>query len=179
MIIILSGFSGVGKDTILNDIKNLYKFKEIISYTSRPIRKKEINGKEYHFISKENFKNKIKNNEFLEHRKYITNIDTWYYGIHKSSIKDGNYISVLDLKGLKAIRNKFKVISIFIDAPIEIRRERAISRGSFCQEEFNRRLKDDLELYPKDIIENEFDYVVENIDYKKCIKEIKGILDGL
>jgi len=183
MIFVLSGFSGVGKDTLMKDIRDCYNFKEIVSYTSRPIRENETNGIEYNFISKKEFLHKIDSGDFIEYRRYNTSLnsnkDVWYYGVDKDSIKDGDYIAVLDIKGYMALKKEFKVCGIFIDAPIELRKQRAIERGSFCQDEFDRRIQDDLSLYPVEIVQKEFDYMVTNINYDICLKQIKEIIGGL
>ena len=56
MLIILMGKSGAGKDTIQNEIIDRYNFNRFVSTTTRPMRKGEVNGREYHFVSVEEFK---------------------------------------------------------------------------------------------------------------------------
>lgn len=89
-ILALMGEAGAGKDTILQEIINQHpEFYEIISCTSRPPREKEINHINYHFLSREEFEQKIKNKEMLEH----TEFNDWYYGTGLNSI-DNRYINV-------------------------------------------------------------------------------------
>ena len=90
-ILIIIGESGVGKDTLLKELINNKIIDEgIISTTSRPMRNGEKEGREYYFISTEEFKNKINNNEFIEQRIYNTVNGDWYYGVSKNNNVDFN-----------------------------------------------------------------------------------------
>ena len=70
MIIIFSGPSGVGKSTIINNLSNDFNFYFSTSHTTRPQRESEIEGKDYYFISEEEFNSMISNDEFLEYERY-------------------------------------------------------------------------------------------------------------
>ena len=70
MILVLVGKSSSGKDTLLKELKNQNLFKECISTTSRPIRINEKNNIDYMFITKDEFLDKIKNNEFIGEEGY-------------------------------------------------------------------------------------------------------------
>lgn len=149
MIVILMGMSAVGKDRVRRELeKDIFNYKNIISYTSRPIRENEINGIDYHFVSKEEFNNMIDNNEMIEYRNYETNWcgkgDTWFYGIRKFELdKNKDYVVVIDLMGAESIINYFgkeNCILIYLNAPDKIREIRARERGSFDETEWNRRL---------------------------------------
>lgn len=179
--IILLGKSACGKDSILNYLKEKYNFNPVISHTTRPIRQNEIDGKDYHFCDIKEFSKMIKNNEFLEIREYTTCFDgkqdIWYYGISKNEFDNKNRkICIIDTKGQKEILKylrKENVISIYIDTKDEIRENRAKLRGSFSQEEWNRRLKDDNKKF-KSVI---YDYVVYNNGTKEeCEENIENIL---
>ena len=80
--VVLSSPSGAGKTTLVKKIAQENNFKISISYTTRKPRTNEVNGKDYFFISEENFKNLIKNKEFLEYAKVFEN----YYGSSKSQV---------------------------------------------------------------------------------------------
>lgn len=83
-MITITGKSASGKDTILKELLKL-GYQPIVPYTTRPIREGEIDEKNYHYISKIDFRRKIKNGEFAEWRSYDTEFGTWYYG---TAIKD-------------------------------------------------------------------------------------------
>lgn len=81
MLIVISGPSGCGKDTVVKELmKNNNNLWLSISCTSRQPREKEINGKDYFFLTKEEFEAKIKTNDLLEYAEYAGN----YYGTPKS-----------------------------------------------------------------------------------------------
>lgn len=89
-VLALMGEAGAGKDTILQEILDQHpEFYEIVSCTSRPPREKEINHVNYHFFTREEFEEKIKNNEMLEY----TEFNNWYYGTGLNSV-DKRYINV-------------------------------------------------------------------------------------
>ena len=167
MIVILSGLSCAGKDTAQNYLVTK-GFKNIISTTSRPIRPKEKEGVEYHFVTKEEFKNKINNNEFLEHREYHTLLhgvpDVWYYGIELKNIpEDNNVVAVLDPIGYYALLDKFgkeNVKLIWLELDEETRKERNILRGDYDESEFTRRNIKDIETFAG--LEDEANIMINN-----------------
>jgi len=182
-IIILSGFSGAGKDSIADILETKYNMNFITSHTTRPMRDYESEGKPYHFIDKNTMLEYEKDNQLIENRKYNTTFqgknETWIYGVHKSEIlEDKKYVGVLDVTGLKKFKEYFgdRVISIFVTVPDEIREERAIKRGSFDKVEWDRRIRDDNEKFSKQNIKNEFDYIVENINLEDTIRKITSLI---
>ena len=148
-IIILTGMSCAGKDTVRRVLEQDYYggYTNIVSHTSRPMRENEVNGIDYHFVSKEEFNNMIDNNEMIEYRNYETNWngrgETWFYGVKKFTPKNINYVIVMDLMGAESIIRHFgeeNCIVIYLYASDGIRKRRAIKRGSFDETEWNRRL---------------------------------------
>ncbi len=107
---ILSGPSGVGKTTIMNQLlKEIPKLEKIVAFTTRPMRPGEISGKSYHFISCEEFKTKIKSEDFLEY--IIFNGNYYGFGLTKSQtleklnsgtdlVVDMDYHNVLTIKSM-------------------------------------------------------------------------------
>ena len=79
---ILSSPSGAGKTTLVKKISRNRNFSVSISHTTRPPRPNEKNGKDYYYVSKNNFKKLIKNGEFLEHARVFDN----YYGSSKNLV---------------------------------------------------------------------------------------------
>ena len=153
MITILTGKSGSGKDTLLNELVRRETFKPIISTTSRPMRNGETEGKEYYFVSKEEFIKRIEEDKFLEYRSYNTLVegvpDIWYYGSPKLAIDEiarSEYITVLDFEGAEKYINTYgseNCFIVYLEIDDKTRKERAMLRGSFDETEWNRRLEDD------------------------------------
>lgn len=186
MILVLVGKSSSGKDTLQKELVQTGVFTTVISTTSRPIRECEIQNIDYFYISKDEFLDKIKKDEFLEYRTYETLLEgkseTWYYGTEKKSIdltKDS--VLVLDLGGLAALRKYFpdeKIVGIYLHCPTSLRTTRAKMRGSFCKSEWNRRLKTDKADFEN--VYSEVDYVLnsskDTSELVREIQEIRGIL---
>jgi guanylate kinase len=70
MIYIITGPSGVGKNTIINELSNHLDFYFSVSHTTRPRRENEVNGKDYYFITEEEFENLIKSDQMIEYEQY-------------------------------------------------------------------------------------------------------------
>ena len=148
-IVILTGMSAVGKDSVRRVLESdPFGYKNIVSYTSRPMRENEIDLVDYQFVSKEKFNELIDNNEMIEYRNYETNWcgrgETWFYGIRKFNLDENkDYVVVIDLTGAESIINYFgeeNCVVVYLDAPDKVREVRARERGSFDQTEWNRRL---------------------------------------
>ena len=146
-IINLSGKSASGKDLLYRRLLEKYKeLKPVITHTTRPMRSKETDGVEYHFIDKRSMNDLIAIGDIFEHRTYFTEEGEWVYGTSLSEIDtDSNnvYIAIVDLDGLQAYREAFgydKVVSYYIDADDDIRLIRALKR----EVGFNDKKKDEL-----------------------------------
>ena len=173
-MIILSSPSGAGKTTLVKKISKNKNFVVSISHTTRMPRPNEKDGKDYYFISKNNFKKLIKKKEFLEHAKVFEN----YYGsskkIVKSELKNGkNIIFDIDWQGTRQIRNKklnFKLLTIFILPPSKKELiNRLIKRENKNIKTVKKRMKE----FKKDLMKwKEYDYVVINDDLDLCYKKI-------
>ena len=176
--IVISGPSGVGKGTICNILlsKKENNLSYSISMTTRKKRIYEKNGVDYYFTSRDNFKKRILNNEFLEYNLY----NKEYYGTLKTEVLDKinkgiNVISELDVNGAKKIKNNFKdCILIYITAPnIEELRRRLIKRGTENKEEIEQRLK--IAIYEEKEKIN-YDYVIMNDNLEIAIEKIQIII---
>lgn len=191
MILVLFGKSASGKDSILKEIVKTGKYKQVIPTTSRPIRANEVDGIDYNFITKEQFLQKIENNEFIEYRFYNTLYngvpDVWYYGTEKQTFLPNNdYVCVVDVDGLNKLIEYFgreNIIVCYIEASDLIRKDRAKQRGTFSETEWNRRLKDDTIKFSDERIAG-MDYYVINDDMTAHIIANdklhirKGIING-
>ena len=122
----------------MNRLVKEFGVKPIISYTTRPIRDCEQEGREYRFITEEEFERIKNNDEFVETRVYKTVNGNWYYGLPKIGIDledDNNYITILDFDGLleletwlRSIGQIDKLTSIYIDVTEQNRLIRALTR---------------------------------------------------
>lgn len=178
-IVILCGKSSSGKDLIKNKlIKNGYK--GIVTNTTRPPREGEQNGINYNFLTEYHFLQLIKEGEMIEYHKYNTEFGVWYYGSSANNIDltKHDYVIVLTLEGAEAYVNYFgaeNCIVFYIDAPKSVREQRAKERGSFNQNEWDRRVKTDNADFSLEKIVHICNFRVDN--YNKTIynliKEIK------
>lgn len=179
-LIIIAAPSGSGKTTI---VKELLSLEELnlgfsISLTTRVKRDNEINGKDYHFVSVSDFKEKIRNNDFIEWEEVYKNV---YYGTTKSEIKrlnieEKNIVFDMDVVGGLNVKTQFPntSISIFIKPPglIELKR-RLINRKTESQKSIEFRIdKATKELEYSD----KYDFVIINDNLELAIKEIKEII---
>lgn len=157
MITVLMGKSASGKDTLMQELINRFDFKPIVSTTSRPMRDGETNGKEYNFVSKEEFESQIEHGIFSEYRTYEAINDngekeTWYYGSPYVNPDEDMYITILDVDGANEYIKEYganNVIVLELECSDNVREQRARQRGSFNEEEWNRRLESDNKIFDK------------------------------
>ena len=144
-LIIFSAPSGSGKSTIINYLmtQNL-NLAFSISATSRPPRGTEQHGVEYYFLSAEEFKQRIANDEFLEYEEVYENR---FYGTLKSQVESQlerqNILFDVDVKGGCSLKEYYgeRALFIFVQAPsVEVLRERLIGRGDTSAEEIEKRV---------------------------------------
>lgn len=180
MLVILSGVSGAGKDTIKKElIKRMENVVSLPSFTSRKPRADEEEGIQYHFISKEEFKKRIENNEFYEYDVHHDN----YYGTSRKLINQkiaSGKIIVKDIEVngtenlIKLLKNKTKVVTIFLKVDKQELRERLINRGDNLTED-----EIQLRLGRLDYEESKiklYDYVIKNDNFEKTVDIISTII---
>ena len=132
MLVILSGVAGAGKDTIKKEIiKRMENVKSIPSLTTRPQREGDIPGKTYIFLNKEEFEEKIRNDEIYEYDIHHNH----YYGTSKKILneesKNGIIIKDIDVNGTQALKETLKdikIVTIFLRVPKEELRRRLENR---------------------------------------------------
>lgn len=178
MLVILSGVSGAGKDTVKKELMN--KMEDVItlpSYTSREPRDGEQEGVEYHFISKDEFKDRIEKNEFYEYDVHHEN----YYGTSRrlmnEKIESGKIIiKDIEVNGtenlINILKNEIKLITIFLKVDEQELRSRLEKRGE-SKESIDLRLSR-LEYEESKI--GLYDYVIKNDDLEKTVDIIMTIL---
>lgn len=135
-IFYIMGRSGSGKDTIYKKILENEKIKEknineIIKYTTRPIRDGEINGKEYNFLTDEEFEKIKLDGCFIETREYNTVHGIWKYATGIEMIEDFSYIGIGTLESYKSLKEKYGdiICPIYISVDENILYERAVERA--------------------------------------------------
>lgn len=180
-LVVFSAPSGSGKTTIVKEIlsDNKYKFEFSISATSRKPRGKEENGKDYYFLSAEEFKSKINNNEFVEWEEVYKN---QFYGTLKNEIeritqKGYNVIFDVDVVGGINIKKQYnnECLIIFIMPPsITELENRLRHRGTETEESIKKRIaKAEKEM----TFSEKFDKIVINDDLKVAVNEVREIIE--
>ena len=179
ILVILSSPSGAGKTSIARALVEENKnFLFSVSATTRKSRPGEVNGREYHFLTVDEFRERINDGQFLEHAKVFGNLYGTPLEPVMESINDGkDLIFDVDWQGGKQIRSsslsKF-VISIFILPPsIKALRERLMKRAQDSSET----VKDRMTKSIGEIMHwKEYDYVIVNNNFEQTLQEVKAII---
>ena len=182
MLVILSGVSGAGKDTLKKElIKRMDNVISLPSYTSRNPRPGEEEGVQYHFITKQEFEEKIKSDEFYEYDLHHEN----YYGTSRKlmneKIASGKIIvKDIEVNGtenlIKLLKDETKLVTIFLRVEREELRRRLIQRGDNLTEEQIELRLGRLEYEETKI--NLYDYMIKNDDFEQTVQLIMTIIEN-
>lgn len=179
-LIVISAPSGCGKTTIVGQLlERNPKLIRSISYTTRLPRAGEVNGRDYFFITPDEFQDKEKKNFFLE----TANVFGQLYGtsrefVRKHTDKGTDVVLAIDVQGMKQLKKRsngeFKLTSIFIMPPSEeILRGRLENRKTETKEEITKRL----DVAHQEILEKSFyDFVVVNHEVDQAVQEIEHMI---
>lgn len=177
-MIILLGKTSSGKDTILNHLITRYDYKKVITYTTRPMRDGEEQDATYHFISENDFKQKIENGFFAEWKTYNTEFGIWFYGTALEDLAnaDDKSIIILTPQGYLDIKNKLfnNVVSVYISANNETIKKRLLKRGD-DKNEAQRRLEHDNKDFTD--IENQVDKIIYNNEGTNIVDVVEQLLN--
>ena len=180
IMVILSSPSGAGKTTLVKLLSEKNDFFISVSHTTRKPRSNEQNGKDYFFVSDNEFKRLIKNDEFLEYAKVFDN----YYGSTRTPViqnleKNKIVIFDIDWQGADQIKNKsmdYKLITFFLLPP---------SKEILFDRLSNRDMKDKLiaeermKQFERDVLHwINYDYVVINDNLEECYNKIKKLIEA-
>ena len=178
MLIVLSGPSGVGKGTVRKAIfaQDNNKFDYSVSMTTRPMRPGEVNGKDYYFVTKEEFEKEIAEGGMLEYAQYVDN----YYGTPlkyvNEMLDEGKDVFLeIEVKGAMQVREKVPDgLFIFLTPPdlMELR-QRLVNRGTDDLDVIDMRMKkavDEIEMMQN------YDYAVVNDEVEVAAENIKTII---
>ena len=176
-LFIIAAPSGCGKTSLVKALLgSSSKLSVSVSHTTRKPRKGEINGENYHFVSKERFGEMISNNDFVEHAEVFGNM----YGTARSNIKKKleaniDIILEIDWQGARQVReNMPNSISIFILPPSKnVLLQRLTDRGQDDEETISKRMKNsESEMSHYD----EFEYLVINDQFDSALNDLKAII---
>ena len=147
-MIVLSGASASGKTEAAKMLMGKYGIQKAITTTTRPMRVNEQNGRDYFFVSKEQFEQLIKEDKFVEHTVYNGN----YYGSTKDQIASDRVV-VIDLEGLKSYSrlNDKRIVTFYLNNCEEVRFKRMLERGD-KKEDALKRIENDRKIFAKNNI---------------------------
>ena len=174
MIYIITGPSGVGKNTIIEAMSTDLDFYFSVSHTTRPQREAEVDGKDYHFVTEGEFKSLVDDNLMIEYEQY----GGFYYGTSKKEILKESNIILLDLEvngATKLLSENDDFIGIFIDIDDNELVKRLKNRGH--DENFiNKRMQlASIQREKKSL----YQYHVDNVDIKSSVNQILDIIYAL
>lgn len=180
MLIVLSGPSGVGKGTVRKALFNEedVDFKYSISMTTRKPREGEVNGKDYFFVTKEEFEDHIKNGEMLEYAKYVDN----YYGTPlnyvNQTLDEGHDVFLeIEVNGAMQVRaNCPEAVFVFLTPPdLVVLKNRLIGRGTDDMDVIDKRIQTAVSEIK---MMRNYDYAVLNDKVENAVDRIKTIVNS-
>jgi guanylate kinase len=172
-VLVVTGPSGVGKGTLIRELlRRRPDFRLSVSATTRKPRAGEVDGRDYHFLTKDDFEHRLARGEFLEHALYAGNM----YGTPRSEIDraQGNLVLEIEVEGARQVRDALpEATQVFIAPPSEdALRERLEGRKTDSPEEIERRLARAREELTA---RGEFKHVIENDDLDRAVAELERL----
>jgi len=176
-VFIISAPSGSGKSTLVSRLlAHVPGLMFSVSYTTRKPRGAEVNGQNYHFVSRDDFEVMLANGEFLEHAEVFGN----YYGTHRGVLDQAkaqgkDLVLDIDVKGARQLKDKIRdAVTIFILAPSRaILEQRLRARSEDRDDVIQRRLRDAAEEIRR---YDEYDYVLVNRDLNESDATLSSIV---
>ena len=179
ILIVVSGFSGAGKGTLMKALLNKYdNYALSISATTRNPREGEVDGREYFFKTTEEFEKMIAKDELIEYAKYVNN----YYGTPRAYVEEQlesgkDVILEIEIQGALKVKEKFpETLLLFVTPPsADILRGRLVGRGTETMEVIESRMRraaqeaEGMDAY---------DYLIINDDLEVCVREMHRIIVG-
>lgn len=179
ILIVLSGFSGAGKGTLMRELMKAYdNYALSISMTTRTPRPGEVDGREYFFSTRETFEEKIAQNGLIEYAEYCGN----YYGtprdyVEEQLAKGKDVILEIEIQGMRKVKQMFpEMLPLFVTPPSAAELERRLrGRGTETEEVIRTRLM--RAAGEADGVED-YEYIVINDDLQTCVSRIHGIVQA-
>ena len=175
-LVVISGPSGAGKTSVCRALKRDPRVEFSVSATTRPMRKSEVDGVDYHFMTKEEFESAVARDEFLEHATYNGN----HYGTLRApmdrALAAGRvFVLEIEVQGTRQLRERgVEGCYVFVVPPsVDELRRRLLARGTNTPAEIEQRIAiAQEELGAQEL----YDHVVPNIDLEATIAEVKRII---
>ena len=179
ILIVVSGFSGSGKGTIMKELLKRYdNYALSISATTRAPREGETDGQEYFFKTREEFEKMIAKDDLIEYAMYVGN----YYGTPKAYVEEQlragkDVILEIEIQGALKVKEKFpNTLLLFVTPPsAEELRKRLEGRGTETQEVIDGRMKRAIE---EAEYMDQYDYLVVNDELDVCVEEMHHLIQG-
>lgn len=175
-LIVLSGFSGAGKGTLVKAMIQKYGYSLSVSATTRNPRPGEVDGRDYYFKSVEEFRNLIDYNGFIEWAQYVEN----YYGTPRKYVEDElakgqDVILEIEVQGAMHIKEQYPdAVLIFLTAPnAATLQQRLEGRGTEEKKVIAKRLK---RAYEETDDMPQYDYLVVNDDLDTCVDDVHAVI---
>ncbi len=176
-LIVLSGFAGVGKGTVLKSLFETHDgYAYSVSATTRPPRPGEVDGTHYFFVTRERFEEMIRQDELLEYASYVDN----YYGTPRSYVDnrlDEGFDVILEIETQGALNVKKKVpdaVLIYMLPPsAQVLKERLSGRGTETPEVVKKRMRRAME---ESACLDQYDYIIVNEDVDECAQELNSLI---
>mgnify|MGYP005963393143 CR=1 FL=1 len=177
VLVVVSGFSGAGKGTVMKALLNKYdNYALSVSATTRNPRPGEENGREYFFLTESQFEDMIKNDELIEHARYVDH----YYGTPKKYVEEKmaagkDVILEIEIQGALKVKKRFPdALLLFVTPPsAEELRRRLVGRGTETLEVINARLARAAEEASG---MEAYDYLLINDDLDRCVEEMHQLI---
>ncbi len=179
VLVIVSGFSGAGKGTVMKGLMEKYDdYALSISATTRKPREGEVHGVHYFYKTVEEFEKMIEQNELIEYAQYVGN----YYGTPREYVENQlnagkNVILEIELQGAMKVKEQIKdVVLIFITPPNAAElKARLVGRGTEDMDTINARLSRAVE---ESVFMDRYDYLLINDKLDVCIDELHNIIQS-
>lgn len=177
ILIVLSGFSGAGKGTLVKELMKTYdNYALSISMTTRKPREGEVHGREYFFTERESFEEKIAQNGLIEYAEYCGN----YYGTPRDYVEEmiaagRDVLLEIEIQGMHKVKKMFPdMLTLFVTPPSIAELEKRLrGRGTETEEVIRKRLARAAE-EAKGM--EDYEYLVVNDDLQECVEEIHSIV---
>ena len=180
ILIVVSGFSGSGKGTLMKELLSRYEeaYALSISATTRKPREGEVDGREYFFKTREEFEKMIAKDELIEYARYVEN----YYGTPREYVEQQleagkDVILEIEIQGALKMKEAFPdTLLLFITPPsAEELKRRLVGRGTETMEVIESRMKRAVEEAEG---MNRYDYLIINDDLETCARQMHTIIQG-